>query len=62
MLAAIAVNSHLSARQLARDNDISRSSISRILCNNRMYLYHISLHQEMTGNDFIQRINFCNWM
>lgn len=61
-MAAIAVNPHLSIRQINRDSDINRSSISRILRNNRMHPYHISLHQELTGNDFIQRVNFYNWM
>jgi len=37
MLTAIAVNSHLSIIQLAKDSGISRSSISRILRNNRMH-------------------------
>jgi len=62
MLVAIAVNPYLSTRQFARDSGISRASISRILRNNRMHPCHIFLHQEMTGNDFIQRVNFCNWM
>ncbi|CAL1688642.1 unnamed protein product [Lasius platythorax] len=62
VLAAVAVNPHLSTRQISRDSGISKSSVSRILRNNRMHPYHISLHQELTGNDFIQRVNFCNWM
>jgi len=38
-LTVIAVNSHLSTRQLARDSGISGFSISRILRNNRMHPY-----------------------
>lgn len=62
VFAAVAVNPHLSTRQISRDSGISKSSVSRILRNNRMHPYHIPLHQELTGNDFIQRVNFCNWM
>ena len=57
-MATIAVNPHLSTRQLSGTN---KSSISKILRNNRIHPYHISLHQEVTENNFIQRVNFCNF-
>ena len=32
-----------------------------ILHSNKFYLFHISLHQELHGNDFQNYVQFCEW-
>lgn len=61
ILAAVAVNPHISTRQLARSSGISQSSILRILHRHKFHPYHVSLHQELHGDDFQNRVDFCNW-
>lgn len=61
ILAAIAVNPHVSTRKIAREAGISQSSVIRILARHKFHPFHISLHQELHGNDFQNRINFCQW-
>ena len=26
------------------------------------FVYRMSLHQDLYGNDFLKRVNFCNWI
>lgn len=59
VLASIQENPHLSTRQLSRETAISKSSVNRIIRKHRYHPYHISLHQELHGNDFVNRIRFC---
>ncbi|EZA61807.1 hypothetical protein X777_10290, partial [Ooceraea biroi] len=40
---------------------ISKTSVLRILKRHSFHPYHIALHQELHGNDFINRIEFCQW-
>ncbi|KYN04951.1 hypothetical protein ALC62_04167 [Cyphomyrmex costatus] len=61
ILAAVALNPHISTRQLERESDISRRSVLRILHSNKFHPFHISLHQELHGNDFQNCIQFCEW-
>ena len=41
---------------------MSRHSVLRILHRNKFHAYHISLHQELHGQDFVNRIRFCEWV
>ena len=34
----------------------------RILHQHKFHLYCVSLHQDLYGNDFLKRVNFCNWI
>ncbi|KZC13177.1 hypothetical protein WN55_05909 [Dufourea novaeangliae] len=47
------------------DNKIRRrskaASILRILHLNKFHAFHVSLHQALHGNDFQNRVNFCEW-
>ncbi|KAJ8914489.1 hypothetical protein NQ315_002761 [Exocentrus adspersus] len=61
VLAAVAVNPHASSRRIARDSGISKTSILRILQRHKFHPYHISLHQELHGDDFENRVIFCQW-
>src|SRR5215467_11024129 len=60
--AAIALNPHISQRVLARTSGVSRSSIQRIMNNQKYHPYHIVLTQELLRRDFERRITFCNWL
>ena len=62
VLAAVAVNPHVSSREIARDAGMSQRSVLRILHTHKFHPYHISLHQELHGNDFVDRVRFCTWM
>jgi len=61
VLAAVHQNPRVSTRQLHRDFGISRDSIQRILHRHKYHPYHISLHQELHGDDFRNRVVFCEW-
>lgn len=61
VLAAVQENPHVSTRQLHRESGISRTSIIRILRRHKYHPYHISLHQELHGDDFRLRVEFCQW-
>lgn len=61
MLAAVEQNPNLSTRQLHRLTGISRQSILKILHRHKYHPFHISLHQELHGNDFRLRVEFCEW-
>jgi Mga helix-turn-helix domain len=62
VLASVHVNPQVSTRQLANELDISQSSVSKILRKHKFHPYHISLNQELHGDDFNNRILFCNWL
>ena len=61
VVAYITVNPHAGSRQVARESGITRRSVLRILHQHKFHPYHISLHQNLYGNDFNNRVNFCNW-
>nr|WP_253308897.1 DUF4817 domain-containing protein [Rickettsia endosymbiont of Ceutorhynchus assimilis] len=60
VLAAVAVNPCISSRRIANDSGISKTSILRILKRHKFHPY-ISLHQELHGDDFANRVTFCQW-
>lgn len=61
VLAAVNYDPHISSRQLATNAGISKSSVLRILKRHKFHPYHVSLHQELHGDDFVNRITFCRW-
>lgn len=62
VLLALQENPHLSSRQMERLYDISKTCVNRITRKHKYHPYHISLHQDLHGNDFQRRINFCTEM
>ncbi|KAJ8979725.1 hypothetical protein NQ317_006361 [Molorchus minor] len=52
---------HTSSRALSFDLGISQTSILRILKRHKFHPFHVSLHQELHGDDFYTRVTFCQW-
>jgi len=61
VLAVVADNPQVSSRQIERDLGISQRSVLRILKRHKFHPYHICLHQELHGDDFENRVEFCQW-
>lgn len=61
VLANVAVNPHISTRQLAEDHGVSRSSVGRILHRNNFHPYKMSILHELKPTDFANRVEFCAW-
>ena len=62
-LSAIAtLNLHASSRQMEKKSGISSRSVLRIFHQHKFHPYRMSLHQDFYGNDFLKRVNFCNWI
>lgn len=58
VLAYVAVNPHVSIRTLARECNISRSTIQRILRENKFHPFKIHLVQGLRPTDFERRLEF----
>ena len=56
-----AINSHASSRQMKKKSGISQRSVIRILQQHKFHPYRMSLHQDLNNNNFLKRVNFCNW-
>lgn len=54
-------DSHVSTRQLSRDSGMSQSSVCNVLKRNKYHPFHISLHQDLHGDNFQNRVRFCQW-
>lgn len=61
VLAMVAINPHISLREIEDELGIPRSTAQRILQLHRFHPYHITLTQELTARDFQRRLEFCNW-
>lgn len=61
VLSAVAYNPHVSSRAISRGSGISQTSVIQILKRYKFHPYHISLHQELHGDDFQNRVVFCQW-
>lgn len=61
ILAAVVHDPHVSTRQLSRDSGMSQTSVCKILQRNKYHPFRIALHQELHGNDFHNRVTFCQW-
>lgn len=62
VIAGVELYPHLSVRDMAREFDITKSSVQRILKENKFYAYHVNLCQELRDQDFNNRLQFCNWL
>ena len=62
ILAFSALNPHASSRQMEKKSRVSKRSILRILHQDKFHPYRMSLHQDLYGNDFLTRVNYCNWI
>lgn len=62
VLGAVAVDPQVSTRRLARDAGLSQKSVLNILHLYKFHPYHMTLHQELYGQDFENRVAFCNWV
>lgn len=61
VLAAFQLNPHDSSRRVAIDSGLSKRSVLRILNDHKMHPYRVSVHQELHGDDYLHRMNFCLW-
>lgn len=59
VLQSLVENPTTSGRNISKEVDVSRSSIRRIIKKHRYHPYHIQLHQNLYGNDFERRVEFC---
>ena len=57
-----ALNPHGSSRQTEKKTGISQRSVLRILHQHKFHPYRMSLHQDFYDNDFLKRVNTCNWI
>lgn len=62
ILAAVEVNPCVSQRELAKTAGLKRSSIQRILKEQKFHPYHFILTQELLEADYERRLIFCEWM
>ena len=62
ILAFAALNPHSSSRQMEKKGGISQQFVLRILHQHKFHPYRMSLHQDLYGNDFLKRVNYCNWI
>lgn len=61
IIAAVLQNPHDSIRRISTDSGISPASICRIFKYHKMHPFRMSLHQELSENDYLCRLNFCLW-
>ncbi|KZC06777.1 hypothetical protein WN55_07550 [Dufourea novaeangliae] len=61
ILATVVRDPCVSSRKITRESGVSQRSVIRVLRRHKYHPYHISLHQELTGTDFMNRIEFCRW-
>ena len=60
ILAFAALNPHASSRQMEKKSGISQRFVLRILHQHKFLPYCMLLHQDLYGNNFLKRVNFCN--
>lgn len=61
VIAAVEQDPNVSTRRLSVDSGVSQTSVCRILQKGKFHPYHISLHQELSNEDFERRLAFCTW-
>ncbi|KAJ8886691.1 hypothetical protein PR048_012903 [Dryococelus australis] len=59
-IAAVALNQQVSSRATASWSGMSQAIVLHILYYHKFHLYHVSLHQELHGNDFEYRTTLCS--
>ena len=58
VLAAVAINSHASSREMEREIGISRTSVLRIVHRHQVHPFHIFLRQALDDNNFQIRLEY----
>ena len=53
--------SHITFKRLA-DSFCSFGTVKQTRVKHKFHPYRMSLHQDLYGNDFLKRVNFCNWI
>lgn len=61
ILQSVIENPNISSRKISEQIAISQTSVSKVLRRHKFHPYHIQRVQELNENDFLSRINFCNW-
>jgi len=61
ILAKIYLDRHISTRQIEREIGIPQRTVARILKARKFHAYHITLTQHLNFNDYLLRVNFCEW-
>lgn len=61
VLGMVAMNVHVSLRQIQRELGIPRSTAHRILKTNKFHPYHVTLTQALSPDDMLRRVEFCRW-
>nr|CAH7749731.1 unnamed protein product [Callosobruchus chinensis] len=61
VLATVVEDPHSSTAEISHDLGIGQTSVKRILTKNKYHPYHVQLNQALEGQDFENRIYFCNW-
>lgn len=62
VLLSVEENPHVSTRQIARELEISQSSVERVLKVEKFHPYKITILQELTEDDPDRRLQFCEQM
>lgn len=59
VILSVVDNPNASTYSVADDMNVSQSTVSRILRKHKYHPYHLCLNQELHGEDFQNRVNFC---
>ncbi|ERL95886.1 hypothetical protein D910_00532, partial [Dendroctonus ponderosae] len=62
VIGSVIENPNVSQNLISKSTNISQSSISRIIKKHTFYTYKIRLCQELYGNGFENRTEFCMWI
>ncbi|ERL83293.1 hypothetical protein D910_00151 [Dendroctonus ponderosae] len=62
VIGSVIENPNVSQNLISKNTNISQSGISRIIEKYNFYPYKIRLCQELDGNDFENRTEFCMWV
>lgn len=62
VLNAFEENSRKSIREVARELDISRSTVQRVMKNDRQHPFHFTRVQHLQPEDYPARVEFCLWL
>lgn len=52
----------ISIREISRRLNISKTTVQRILKENKMHAYHFTKVQNLLPEDYARRTNFCTWL
>lgn len=62
VLAYVEAEPHASTRTIARHLGVPKSSVHQILKEHRFHPYHLQVHQALTNEDHLNRLEYCNWL